>query len=416
MTTECTMAAIFNWLNLQEATDAVKRNKGAAGIDGKSIAETEQHMAEHGAQIEAKLMAGTYVPSPVKRVKIPKPDGGERLLGIPTVQDRIIQQAINQILTQAFDRDFSLYSYGFRPHRSAHDAIKQAQQFVQQGKNWVIDIDIEGFFDEVNHDILLHQISQKVTDQGVLGLIRKYLKTGIMIDGKVERRSKGIPQGSPLSPLLANIYLNKLDKELEIRELSFCRYADDITIYVSSERSANRILESLTRWIGKHLKLRVNVNKSGTGRPWEGQFLGFRIGKDGQVGIAPKSIERYKVSVRRLWDAKQSLTSKQLVEQWQKYNIGWWNYFKLATKRSNIAHWSGWTRRHIRKCFWLRWHNKKGRLNALRRLGVSAYLQKTASSSRGAWRIAASPALHKALSNATLRRYGLYVPPELSVT
>jgi len=414
MTTEFMMDAMFNWLNLQEALDAVKRNKGAAGIDGKSIAETERHIEQHWPQIEAKLRAGNYVPSPVKGVKIPKPNGGERVLGIPTVQDRIIQQAMYRILTERFDRDFSQYSYGFRPYLSAQHAVKQAQVFVQQGKNWVIDIDISAFFDEVKHDILLHQINQKVTDKGVLELIRKYLKTGIMIDGKLERRGKGVPQGGPLSPLLANIYLDKLDKELEKRELSFCRYADDLTIYVSSERSAKRILASVIKWLEKHLKLSVNPTKSGTGRPWDSQFLGFRISRDGEIAIAPRSIERYKANVRKLWDARQSLTSQQLVEQWRKYSIGWWNYFKLASSCVNIEQLAGWTRRHMRKCFWQRWHNQKGRLNALRRLGVSVGLQKTASSSRGAWRIAASPALHKALSNATLRRYGLYAPSELS--
>jgi group II intron reverse transcriptase/maturase len=292
--------------------------------------------------------------------------------------------------------------------------VTNAQTFVQQGKTWVVDIDISAFFDEVNHDILMHLISQKVTDKSVLGLIRTYLKTGIMIDGKVERREKGVPQGSPLSPLLANIYLDKLDKELEKRELSFCRYADDIVIFVSSERSAKRILESLILWIEKHLKLNVNQNKSGTGRPWDRQFLGFRISEDHEITIAPKNIDRYKAKVRELWNARQSLTSKQLVKQWRQYSNGWWNYFKLATHRRNIEQWVGWTRRHIRKCFWLRWHNKKGRLNALRRLGATPRQQEVASSSRGAWRIAKSPTLHKVLSNATLRRYGLCVPSEFS--
>ncbi len=416
MTNECLMGAMFNWLNFQEAFDAVKRNKGAAGIDHKSIAETELHWQQHGAQIEVKLKEGSYVPSPVLGVKIPKTNGGERLLGIPTVQDRVIQQAMQQILTPIFDRDFSQFSYGYRPYRSAHDAVKQAQLFVQQDKTWVVDIDISAFFDEVNHDILMHLISQKVTELAVLKLIRKYLKTGIMLDGKVERRTKGVPQGSPLSPLLANIYLDKLDKELEQRELSFCRYADDICIFVGSERSAQRVLESLTLWIEKHLKLSVNQNKSGTGRPWDGHYLGFRITEEAEIAIAPKSIERYKEKVRQLWDARQSLTSKQLVKQWRQYSIGWWNYFKLATQRWNIRQWEGWTRRHIRKCFWLRWHNKKGRLNALRRLGATPKQQLTASSSRGAWRIAASPTLHKVLGNATLRRYGLFVPSELAAT
>lgn len=214
MTTEYMMDAMLNWLNLQEALDAVKRNKGAAGIDGKSIAETERHIEQYWPQIEAKLRAGNYVPSPVKGVKIPKPNGGERLLGIPTVQDRIIQQAMNRILTEQFDRGFSQYNYGFRPYLSAHHAVKQAQLFVQQGKNWVIDLDISAFFDEVNHDILLHQISQTVTDNDILDLIRKYLKAGIIMDGKIERRGKGVPQGSPLSPLLANCYLDKLGQRI----------------------------------------------------------------------------------------------------------------------------------------------------------------------------------------------------------
>jgi len=414
MTEELLMDALFNWLNLQEAIEAVKRNKGAAGIDGKNIVESEQHLQQHWDSIEAKLRAGEYVPSPVKGVKIPKPDGGERLLGIPTVQDRILQQAIQQVLTTKFDAGFSLSSYGYRPHRSAAQAVTQAQHYVQQGKDWIVDIDISGFFDEVNHDILMHLISQKITDKRVLGLIRKYLTTGIIIGGKVERRDKGVPQGSPLSPLLANIYLDKLDKELEKRGLSFCRYADDLVIFVSSERSAQRILESITQWIAKHLKLNVNPKKSGTGRPWDSQFLGFRINREHEITIAPKNIDRYKAKVRELWDAKQSLTSQQLVKQWRQYSRGWWNYFKLATHRCNIQQWEGWTRRHMRKCFWLRWHNKKGRLNALRRLGANRGQQEVASSSRGAWRIACSPTLHTVLSNATLRRYGLHVPSEYS--
>jgi group II intron reverse transcriptase/maturase len=414
MTKECLMAAILHPINLQDAQDAVRRNKGCAGIDGKSIAETEQHWQQHGSEIEAKLKAGTYIPTPLMGMKIAKANGWERLLGIPTVQDRIIQQAVQQILTDKFDRGFSLHSYGYRAGHSAQQAVLMARSYVREGKSWVVDIDISAFFDEVNHDILLNQISQKIEDKPVLDLIRRYLKTGIMIDGKVERRDKGTPQGSPLSPLLANIYLDQLDKELEKRELSFCRYADDITIYVSSERSAKRVLESLIAWIAKHLKLGVNQDKSGTGRPWERQFLSFQITEDGEIAIAPKGIKGYKANVRSLWNARQSLTSKQLVEQWREYSVGWWNYFKLASNRVNIKRLAGWTRRHMRKCFWQRWHNKKGRLNALRRLGAKPHPLKVASSSRGAWRIAGSPVLHTILSNATLRRYGLYVPSELS--
>ena len=258
MTKECLMEAILNPTNLQNARDAVRRNKGCAGIDGRSIAETEEHWQQHLSEIEAKLRMGSYIPTPVMGIKIPKASGGERLLGIPTVQDRIIQQAVQQVLTDKFDRGFSLHSYGYRAGHSAQQAVLMARSYVRTGKRWVVDIDISAFFDEVNHDILLHQISQKVEDKQVLDLIRRYLRTGIMMDGKVERRNKGTPQGSPLSPLLANIYLDKLDKELERRELSFCRYADDISIYVSSERSAKRVLESLSIWIAKHLKLSVN--------------------------------------------------------------------------------------------------------------------------------------------------------------
>jgi group II intron reverse transcriptase/maturase len=414
MAKECLMDAILDPINLQNAQDAVRRNKGCAGIDGRSIAETEQHWQQHLPEIEAKLRTGTYVPTPLMGIKIPKASGGERLLGIPTVQDRIIQQAVQQVLTDKFDRGFSPHSYGYRAGHSAQQAVLMVRSYVREGKSWVVDIDISAFFDEVNHDILLDQISQKVEDKQVLDLIRRYLRTGIMIDGKVERRNKGTPQGSPLSPLLANIYLDQLDKELEKRELSFCRYADDISIYVGSERSAKRVLESLSAWIAKHLKLSVNQDKSGTGRPWERQFLGFQITEEGEIAIAPKAIQRHKDEVRRLWNARQSLTSKQLVEQWQKYSVGWWNYFKLAGTRLNIERLAGWTRRHMRKCFWLRWHNKKGRLNALRRLGAKAHHLKLASSSRGAWRIARSQTLQFVLSNATLRRYGLYAPSELS--
>lgn len=414
MTKESLMDAIVEPINLQNAQEAVRRNKGCAGIDGKSIAETEQHWQQHGAQIEEKLRAGTYIPTPLRGMKIAKANGGERLLGIPTVQDRIIQQAVQQILTNEFDRSFSQHSYGYRAGHSAQQAVLMARSYVREGKSWVVDIDISAFFDEVNHDILLHQVSRKIEDKSVLGLIRRYLKTGIMIDGRVERREKGTPQGSPLSPLLANIYLDQLDKELEKRGLSFCRYADDIRIYVSSERSAQRVLESLTAWIAKHLKLSVNQDKSGTGRPWERQFLSFQITADGEIVIATKAIEGYKAKVRSLWNARQSLTSKQLVKQWREYSVGWWNYFKLASNRVNIEGLAGWTRRHMRKCFWLRWHNKKGRLKALRRLGAKPHHLKMASCSLGAWRVARSQVLHYVLRNATLRRYGLYVPSELS--
>jgi len=257
VTKEVSLEDVLTKGNLTEALDAVKRNKGSAGIDGKDIATTEQHLQRHWPQLEAKLRRGNYSPSPVKGILIPKANGGERLLGIPTVQDRMIQQAIQQQLSWQIDPLFSEHSYGFRPNRSAHDAIKAAQKYAQEGKTWVVDIDLEAFFDHVNHDVLIYLIRQHVKDKRLLRLVKKILTAGIEIKGKWQATVRGTPQGSPLSPLLANIYLDVLDKELEKRGLSFCRYADDINIYVSSERIAQRVYASIVKWIEKHLKLTV---------------------------------------------------------------------------------------------------------------------------------------------------------------
>jgi len=407
------MEAVLDRDNLRKAYRAVRRNKGGAGVDGKSISETSRHLRQHWPGIAAKLNAGDYVPSAVRGIRIPKPTGGERLLGIPTVQDRIIQQAVGQQLSVRFEQTFSAHSYGFRPGRSAHDAVRAVQGYLRAGKTWVVDMDISAFFDHVNHDILMHRVGQQERDPRVLRLIGRYLRAGMELDGTREARSKGTPQGGPLSPLLANIYLDPLDKELERRGLSFCRYADDINIYVGSERSALRVLASISDWIEKHLRLTVNRDKSGTGRPWERQFLGFTLQRDGQIALAPRSIKRFQEAVRRHWDARQSLTSQQLVRQWQRYLRGWSQYFRLATARQGITHLEGWVRRHMRKCFWLRWHNRKGRINALKRLGAKSHHWRVASSRRGAWRIAASPVMHMVLKNRVLAQYGLWVPSNL---
>ena len=414
VTKEGTMERILNPNSIDSAWERVRSNGGSGGVDGRNIDETFEHLRKHWRGIEESLRAGRYVPSPVLGIKIPKGSGGERLLGIPTVQDRIIQQALHQMLTESFDHLFSNHSYGFRPKRSAHNAVKTAQDFVLSGKNWVVDIDISSFFDCVNHDILMGQLMAVEDDRRVLGLIRKYLKTGMVIDGKLIKRKVGTPQGGPLSPLLANVYLDRLDKELESRGLSFCRYADDVNIYVSSERSATRVLESIVAWIEKHLKLTVNASKSGVGRPWERQFLGFTIRESGDLDLSPRSEKRYKERIRSLWNAEQNLTTKGLIEQWQNYIRGWWNYFRLTETAWRIRQLEGWTRRHIRKCFWLRWHNWKGRLNKLRRLGAKTYHQSIAWSSRGAWRIANSPALKTVLKNSLLRNYGLTFPSDFS--
>jgi group II intron reverse transcriptase/maturase len=400
--------------NATNAWLAVKRNGGAPGIDGMTTTQLRDHVRQHWETLRAKLLAGTYVPSPVRRVEIPKPNGGIRLLGIPTVLDRWIQQMLLQVLQPIFDATFSPHSYGFRPGRSAHDAVRAAQTYAQGGKNWVVDMDITKFFDHVNHDILMTRIGQTVRDKRVLRLIGRYLRAGVMSEGVVQPSDEGTPQGGPLSPLLANIYLDALDQELSRRGLAFCRYADDCNIYVSSLRAAERVLESITAWIQKHLRLEVNATKSGVGRPWERKFLGFTINPQGQIEVAPKSVERFEQKVRDLWRSCQSLSSSELRDRWCAYVRGWWAYYGLAEHRRNVFGLEGWIRRHLRSCFWQRWHDWRGRLRKLRQLGLSGRLLKVAHSSRGAWRIAASPSLQTALSNAVLRRWGFVMPSDLA--
>ena len=287
---ETMMEAVVADENYTLALAAVKRNHGAAGVDRMTTAQLEPHLQANWWILQDKLLKGTYVPAPVRRVEIPKPSGGTRKLGIPTVQDRFIQQLLLQALTPIFDPHFSEHSYGFRPGRSAPDAVRAAQQYAQGGKDWVVDIDITKFFDHVNHDILMGRIAQVIRDKRVLRLIGKYLRRGAMADGLVEASVEGTPQGGPLSPLLANIYLDALDKELEKRGHCFCRYADDCNIYVGSQTAAERTLASLQGWIEKHLRLQVNAAKSGTGRVWERKFLGFRLDRKKRIGIAPDSL------------------------------------------------------------------------------------------------------------------------------
>ena len=385
--------------NCEAALAAVRRNRGAAGIDRMRVDELEGHLRRHWPKIRARLLAGTYVPSPVRRVTIPKPNGGERELGIPTVQDRFVQQMLLQVMTPIYEPRFSEHSYGFRPGRSAQDAVDATRRYFCEGKQWVVDMDIAKFFDHVHHDILLGRIGKTIRDKRVLRLIGKYLRRGAMIEGVVVRSEAGTPQGGPLSPLLANIYLDALDRELERRGHSFCRYADDCNIYVGSAAAAERVLVSIRHWIERQLRLEVNATKSGVGRPWERKFLGFRINREGQIEVAPESLQRFKAKVRELWQGNQSRTSTELRDQWSRYVRGWWGYFRHAEERRAVFRLEGWIRRHIRKCFWLRWHNAAGRLNALRRLGLRGRMLKVAYSAKGAWPIARSGSLHTALSN-----------------
>lgn len=406
-----TLEAVLSKENLKAAWLAVKNNHGAAGVDGMGVEETEAHLREHWESIERKLKAGEYRPAAVRAVEIPKASGGTRTLGIPNVQDRLIQQAIHQQLAPLWEPQFSEHSHGFRANRNAHDAVREAHGFIRAGKTWVVDIDLKGFFDEVNHDILMHAVSRKVGDKRLLRLIGDYLRAPMQTtDGRKMPRGKGTPQGGPLSPLLANIYLDPLDKELEKRGLSFVRYADDIAIFAASERSAERILESVIRWIEKHLKVPVNRTKSGSGPTDESAWLGFRLYSDGRIGVSPKSIERMRAKVRSLWDARQSLTSRELRDQWQRYIRGWWNYFKLATWRREVEDTSGWIRRHMRKCFWIRWKTPQGRIRALRRLGVTGRALGIGYTGLGAWAVAGQWAMQRALRNDTLTRYGFILP------
>ena len=400
--------------NCKLAVKAVKRNKGAAGIDRMTTAQLEPHFEANWWILKDKLLKGTYVPSPVRRVEIPKPSGGTRMLGIPAVQDRCIQQMLLQVLTPVFDPQFSEHSYGFRPGRNAQDAMRAAQKYAQGGKDWVVDIDITKFFDHVNHDILVGRVGQTIRDKRVLHLIGKYLRRGAMVEGLVEASEEGTPQGGPLSPLLANIYLDALDKELERRGHCYCRYADDCNVYVSSQSAAERTLTSLTGWIEKHLRLKVNAAKSGTGRVEERKFLGFRLDRRKRIGIAPESVERFKDRVRELWDARRSRTSNQLRDDWNQYMRGWWGYYRLAEARAPVRELEGWVRRHIRKCFWLRWHDSRGRLRRLRQLGIKGRDLGVVYSSRGAWAVSKQPVLNTALSKAVLRRFGFLFTDDLA--
>ncbi len=401
---------------VREACAAVRRNGGAPGIDGMTTRELAGHLKRHWEVIRDKLLKGTYVPSPVRRVQIPKPNGGTRTLGIPTVQDRFVQHLLVQALTPIFDPGFSDSSYGFRPGRSAHDAVRAAQRHARAGRTWVVDIDISQFFDHVNHDILMSRIGKTIRDKRVLRLIGSYLRRGAMIEGVVVRSEEGTPQGGPLSPLLANIYLDALDKELQRRGHAFCRYADDCNIYVRSQAAAQRVKAGMTQWLQTELRLKLNEAKSGCGRVWERKFLGFCLTEGLEIAVAEKSRERFKEKVRELWRSCQSLSSEQLRDRWRAYVRGWWEYFRLAEDRRAIFDLEPWIRRHIRKCFWLRWHGVKGRLRVLQRLGLSVRQCQVAYSSKGAWPLAASPSLQTALSNRVLRHYGFLMPSELAAT
>jgi len=409
------LEAIVSRENLNLAYKIVKANGGSHGVDSMTTEDLLPHLKQHGAALRQSILEGTYSPQAVRRVEIPKPDGGTRQLGIPTVVDRLIQQAITQTLSSVFDQDFSENSYGFRPGRNAHMAIKAARNHIEGGGHWVVDIDLEKFFDRVNHDKLMSLVARKVKDKRVLKLIRKYLESGVLINGVKISSEEGTPQGGPLSPLLANIMLDELDKELERRGHRFCRYADDCNIYVKSRKAGERVMESVTRYIESALKLKVNRKKSAVDKPGRRKFLGFSFymlkGKARNF-VHAKSIQRFKEKVREITSRSNGRGMAWRRERLTRLIIGWVNYFRIADMRYNARELDGWIRRRIRMCYWKQWKKIKTKHDNLVRLGLdTTSAWKYANSRKDYWRISGSIALKQALSNECLDKLGF---PSLS--
>jgi RNA-directed DNA polymerase len=407
---ECLMEEVCQRDNLVRALKRVKANQGSTGIDGMRVEELADYLREHWPRIREQLLQGAYQPQPVKRVKIPKPGGGERPLGIPTVLDRFIQQAVMQVLQGSWDRTFSEYSYGFRPGRSAHQAVAQAQSYIAQGYGYVVDIDLEKFFDRVNHDILMGLAAKRVKDKRVLKLLGAYLNAGVMENGLVRQATEGTPQGGPLSPLLSNLMLDVLDRELERRGHRFVRYADDCNLYVRSVRAGERVMASVSRFLEKRLKLKVNQGKSAVARPGERKFLGFSFtsGSEPKRRIAPQSLERFKLRVRELTRTGRHLAPAQLVNRLKLFLTGWRGYFGFCETPSVLGKLDSWLRRRLRMVFWRQWKRGRSRFAALRRLGVGRDLAaKAAGSALGPWRLSRSPALSFALPNTYFISLGL---------
>ena len=396
--------------NCWQAYKRVKANKGRPGIDGMTIGDLAGFLKQHWPTIREQLLRGTYQPQPVRRVEIPKPDGGVRKLGIPTVLDRLIQQAVMQVLQRRWDPTFSEHSHGFRPKRSAHQAVAKAQQYIAAGDHWVVDLDLEKFFDRVNHDRLMTALARRVTDKRVLRLIGAFLKVGVMEEGLVSPAEEGTPQGGPLSPLLSNIVLDELDRELERRKHRFVRYADDCNIYVRSEHAGRRVMSSVTRFLARRLKLKVNEAKSAVARPTERKFLGFSFSnnKEPKRRIAPKALLRCKEKIRELTRRTRGISLAQTAKELAAYLRGWKSYFGFCQTPSLLQALDEWIRRRLRSMIWKQWKHGKQRYAKLRQLGVGKDLAaQTAGSPHGPWHLAKSPALSYALPIAYFDSLGL---------
>src|SRR5438105_10186918 len=396
--------------NLKQALQQVKANKGSAGVDGMTVGGITDYLKQHWPAIREQLLSGTYEPKPVRRVEIPEPDGGVRKLGIPTVLDRLIQQAVMQVLQRQWDSTFSDHSYGFRPGRSAHQAVAQAQQYIAAGYDWVIDLDLEKFFDRVNHDKLMGQIAKRVEDKRLLKLIRAFLNAGVMENGLVSPSVEGTPQGGPLSPLLSNLVLDELDRELERRGHRYLRYADDCNIYVRSQRAGQRVMESITRFITQKLKLKVNETKSAVARPQERKLLGFSFSTGPEIKrmIAPKALDRFKQRIREITRKAKGVSIEKTIEELASYMRGWRGYFGFCETPVVLEYLTRWVRLRLRAALWRQWKTPRRRRAALLELGVRPRLaSNTAGSGRGPWYLARAKALAVGLSNAYFKSLGL---------
>ena len=396
--------------NLMLAYQRVVKNKGAAGVDGIGIAEFKGHLKQHWPTIKATLLAGTYMPHAVRRVDIPKPQGGVRTLGIPTLTDRLIQQALHQVLSPIFEATFSESSYGFRPGRNAHQAVKAAKQYVAEGRRIVVDMDLEKFFDRVNHDLLMERLSKKIDDGRVLRLIRRYLEAGMMADGMVSQRTEGTPQGGPLSPLLSNILLTALDRELERRGHAFCRYADDCNIYVRSQQAGERVMASISRFLADTLKLTVNAAKSAVARPWERKFLGYSLTwhKAPKLKIAPSSLKRLDDKIREVLDGARGRSLTAVITALNPILRGWMAYFRLTETKKAVEELDGWIRHKLRCILWRQWKRPYTRAMNLMKVGlVEERAWRSACNQRGPWWNSGASHMNHAFPKTYFDRLGL---------
>ena len=401
---------ILDRRNLEKALRAVMSNKGSGGVDGMQTDELRDYLTDHYQVLKQEILEGVYQPSPVRKVIIPKAQGGTRMLGIPTVKDRLLQQAIAQWLSPKYEAQFSKNSYGFRPNRNAHQAVLQAQQYLQSGKRRVVELDLEKFFDTVNHDRLISSLSRTISDSRTLKLIRLYLRSGLMEEGMISQRQEGTPQGSPLSPLLSNIVLDELDKELEQRGLSYVRYADDCSIYVRSKKAANRVMLGITNYIETKLKLKVNAVKTKVSYGTHCTLLGFSFyqynGK-WEIRIAEKSIERIKAKCKIITQRSDGKSTKEKISQLKQVVIGWVNYFVIAKAKSVMEKLDEGIRTRLRICKWKDWKVAKARRRNLLQLGINkSKAYQWSNSSKGFCRIAHSPILLRALNNSYWSRQG----------